>query len=353
MLAAAGLLVTGMTAAHADTAPTAATATTAGSETDTPSLVTGLSEEAAGTGSAADAARGHLKAKKSRYHIADTSAKDLSAVSTDSRGGKETVRLQQKYKGVDVLGGQYVVRMTKKDGKRTVTGTSGNYFTELKLDSVSPKVSEKTAIERAIGAVTSQLGGAPLHAPAKGEKLDSTPLTGKAVDVTILPQGTGVLTRHITVTGTNPADGTAVKQEVYVDGHSGFPVMQYSGIQTLGATGAAASGSANEADDAGRRLHDGRPALPRQGIRYPLQRPEGRPQPVQGFRRHLPDVRLRVSAVAGIGQTAITDDGVFWVEDGDGTDTGQAAVMRANADGTDRTTILPESGSQARCTRTS
>ncbi|MGW4387346.1 M4 family metallopeptidase [Streptomyces sp. NPDC004685] len=240
VLAAAGLLVTGMTAAHADTAPTAATATTAGSETDTPSLVTGLSEEAAGTGSAADAARGHLKAKQSRYHIADTSAKDLSAVSTDSRGGKETVRLQQKYKGVDVLGGQYVVRMTKKDGKRTVTGTSGNYFTKLKLDSVSPKVSEKTAIERAIGAVTSQLGGAPLRAPAKGEKLDSTPLTGKAVDVTILPHGTGVLTRHITVTGTNPADGTAVKQEVYVDGHSGFPVMQYSGIQTFGATGAAA-----------------------------------------------------------------------------------------------------------------
>ncbi|WP_329434045.1 hypothetical protein OG564_17745 [Streptomyces sp. NBC_01280] len=65
--------------------------------------------------------------------------------------------------------------------------------------------------------------------------------------MTILPQGTGVLTRHITVTGTNPADGTAVKQEVYVDGHSGFPVMQYSGIQTFGATGAAASGSANGA----------------------------------------------------------------------------------------------------------
>lgn len=244
MLAAAGLLVTGMTAAHADTAPTAATATTAGSETDTPSLVTGLSEEAAGTGSAADAARGHLKAKKSRYHIADTSAKDLSAVSTDSEGGKETVRLQQKYEGVDVLGGQYLVRMTKKDDKRTVTGTSGNYFTRLKLDSVSPKVSEKTAIERAIGAVTSQLGGAPLHAPVKGEKPDSKTLNGKAVDVTILPQGTGVLTRHITVTGTDPADGTAVKQEVYVDAHSGFPVMQYSGIQTFGATAAASSGAA-------------------------------------------------------------------------------------------------------------
>ncbi|MER5945799.1 M4 family metallopeptidase [Streptomyces sp. NPDC001904] len=229
-----------MTAAHADTTPAAALSTTAGDETDTPSLVTGLDEDAPAAGSAADAARGHLKAKKGRYHIADTSAKDLSTVSTDSRGGKETVRLQQKYKGVDVLGGQYVVRMTKKGGKRTVTGTSGNYFTKLQLDTVTPKVSEKTAVQRAIGAVTTQLGGAPLRAPAKGEKPDSTPLRGKAVAVTILPQGTGVLTRHITVTGTDPADGTAVEQEVYIDAHSGFPVMQYSGIQTFGSTDASA-----------------------------------------------------------------------------------------------------------------
>ncbi|MEU0600584.1 M4 family metallopeptidase [Streptomyces sp. NPDC006393] len=243
-----------MTVAQAaDTAPAAASTTTPGLETDTPSLVTGLHEDAAGTGSAADAARAHLKSKKGRYHIADTSAKDLSTVSIDSEGGKETVRLQQKYKGVDVLGGQYVVRMTRMSGKRTVTGTSGNYFTKLSLDSVTPKVSEKTAIERAIGAVTSQLGPAPLHAPAKGEKLDGSPLTGKAVDVTILPQGTGVLTRHITVTGTDPADGTAVKQEVYVDAHSGFPLLQYSGIQTFGSTDAAAGatdGAGTTPDDA-------------------------------------------------------------------------------------------------------
>ncbi|WP_372350160.1 M4 family metallopeptidase [Streptomyces sp. KL116D] len=245
LLAAAGLLVTGMTAAHADPAPPAA-ATTASPDTDTPSLVTGLDEEVPATGAAADAARGHLKAKKGRYHIADTSAKDLATVSTDSEGGKETVRLQQKYRGVEVLGGQYVVRMTKKDGRRTVTGTSGSYFTQLKLDSVTPKVSEKMAVQRAIAAVRTQLGGGPLRAPAKGEKLDTTPLTGTAGDVTILPQGTGVLTRHITVTGTDPADGTAVKQEVYVDAHSGFPLLQYSGIQTFGST-AAASGATGDA----------------------------------------------------------------------------------------------------------
>lgn len=247
-------MATAMPAAHADTAAAAPAAsdTTSGSETDTPSLVTGLHEEVAATGSAADAARGHLKAKKGRYHIADTSAKDLTAVGTTTeKGGKETVRLQQKYKGVEVLGGQYIVRMTKKDGKRAVTGTSGNYFTKLKLDTVAPKVSEKTAIERAIGAVSAQFGADLLRVPAKGQKPAKAEFKGTAGDVTILPQGTGVLTRHITVTGTNPADGSPVQQEVYIDAHSGFPVMQYSGIQTFGATNTAAGatqGAAAPAD---------------------------------------------------------------------------------------------------------
>ncbi|MGW2475398.1 M4 family metallopeptidase [Streptomyces sp. NPDC001665] len=249
LLATAGLMATAMPAAHADTAAApAASDTTPGGETDTPSLVTGLNEEVAATGSAADAARGHLKAKKGRYHIADTSAKDLTSVGTTTeKGGKETVRLQQKYKGVEVLGGQYVVRMTKKGGKRAVTGTSGNYFTKLKLDTVAPKVSEKTAIERAVGAVSAQFSEGLLRAPAKGQKTAKADFKGTAGDVTILPQGTGVLTRHITVTGTNPADGTPVQQEVYIDGHSGFPVMQYSGIQTFGAT-TAASGSVEGAE---------------------------------------------------------------------------------------------------------
>jgi bacillolysin len=236
-----------VTAAHADSTPAAASATAQGADTATPSLVTGLHEPAAGTGSAADAARGHLRSKAGRYHITDTSAAGLSTVSTDSGGGKETVRLQQKYKGVPVLGGQYVVRMTDKDGRRTVTGTSGNYFTRLRLDTVTPQVSEKTAIQRAITAVGSQLGSAPLHAPARGEKPGGTPLTGKAVGLTILPQGTGVLTRHITVTGTDPADGTPVEQEVYVDAHSGFPVMQYSGIQTFGPTATTTGGAGGTA----------------------------------------------------------------------------------------------------------
>lgn len=46
----------------------------------------------------------------------------------------------------------------------------------------------------------------------------------------------------------------------------------------------------------------------------------------------------------GIGQTAMTDDGVFWIEDNDGTDSGQAAVRRADFDGKNPVTVTPESG---------
>ncbi|MGW2840278.1 M4 family metallopeptidase [Streptomyces sp. NPDC001493] len=254
LLAAAGLLMTGIpaAAAAATDVPAAASEVASGADTDTPSLVADLHEEVPSTGSAADAARTHLKGKKSRYHIADTSSKDLSTVSTQSEGGRETVRLQQKYQGVPVLGGEYVVRMEKKGGKRAVTGTSGKYFTDLKLDTVAPEVSEQTAIDRAVGAVVQQLGQAPLKRPMKGQEPGKTGLTGSTDGLTILPQGTGVLARHVTVTGVSPVDGQPVKQEVYVDARSGFPLLQYSGIKTFGATGTgtAATGATGEAPEA-------------------------------------------------------------------------------------------------------
>lgn len=258
LLAAAGLLVTAVPAAQAAPATDpAASSVVPGDETDTPALVTGLDEAATGTGSAADAARGHLAGKAGRYHITDAD-KNLTAAGTESEGGRETVRLQQKYKGVPVLGGQYIVRMEKKGSERTVTGTSGKYFTELKLDTVEPEVTEKKAIERAVGAVLSQLGPGTLRRPGKdsGALTSSggkSSLTGSAEGLTVLPQGEGVLSRHITVTGVSPADGQPVKQDVYIDAHSGFPVLQYSALRTFGATGTAAaaagSGATGSADE--------------------------------------------------------------------------------------------------------
>ncbi|MFF4157524.1 M4 family metallopeptidase [Streptomyces sp. NPDC001678] len=209
-----------------------------GKGTSTPSLVDGIREGVKATGSAADAARGHLADKKSRYRIADP-ARDLKAVQSVATGSNETVRLQQKHKGVDVLGGQYVVRMEKKDGKRVVTGTSGKYFTGL-TTGITPEVGEELAVRRAVGATLAQVGGKKLTAKPKA----AASLKGTARGLVVLPKGAGVLTQHVTVRGTDPATGQPVLHEVYVDAKSGYPVLQYSGIKTFGAPKAATTGEA-------------------------------------------------------------------------------------------------------------
>ncbi|WP_078871487.1 M4 family metallopeptidase [Streptomyces caatingaensis] len=209
--------------------------------TATPALVTGIREPAAAGGSAADAARGHLAAKEGRYRIADP-GRNLRPVRTVEAGTTETVRLQQRYKGVEVLGGQYVVRMEHRNGKRVVTGTSGKYFTGLTADT-TPEVDEELAVDRAVEATATRLGahGAGVRAPAEDAEY---PLTGTARGLVVLPRGEGVLTRHVTVRGTDPATRQPVLQEVYVDARTGYPVLQYSGIKTFGAPGAAAAGGA-------------------------------------------------------------------------------------------------------------
>ncbi|MCF3102909.1 M4 family metallopeptidase [Streptomyces roseoverticillatus] len=207
-----------------------------GKGTSTPALVDGIREAAASSGSAADAARGHLAGKRSRYRIAEP-ARDLKPVQTLNSGASETVRLQQKHQGVDVLGGQYVVRMEHKNGKRVVTGTSGKYFTGLKADTRA-EVSEKLAVERAVAATLHDLAGKRLAkgdaARTKGATPSARSLTGTARGLVVVPKGPGVLTHHVTVRGTDPATGHPVLREVYVDAKAGYPVLQYSGIKTFG-----------------------------------------------------------------------------------------------------------------------
>ncbi|MFJ6695532.1 M4 family metallopeptidase [Streptomyces sp. NPDC091272] len=237
--AAAALLAGVVPAAQA--APSAPVAPAAevipGTDTETPALVDGISEAVKATGSAADAAVGHLADKQSRYRIGDPKA-DLRAVASVAKGGTETVRLQQKYKGVDVLGGQYVVRMEKEGGKRSVTGTSGKYFTELATGTTAA-VSEKVAVERAVAAVSRELNGKNLTKKDvrqdQGRKSDAAAaLTGTAGKLVVLPQGKGVLTRQVTVKGHHPVTGEAVLRQVYIDAKAGFPVLQYSSIKTFG-----------------------------------------------------------------------------------------------------------------------
>lgn len=205
-----------------------------GQQTQTPALVQGLRDAAPAGGSAADAARGYLDGQRDRYRIA-AARRDLVPVSTTTSGGQEAVRLQQRYRGVPVLGGQYVVRMRQKNGERTVTGTSGKYFTELRT-TTTPEVSEAIAVERAVDAITTELSERKFagQEPPAGAP-EPAPLTGTARGLVVLPSGAGVLTRHITVRGSDPATGLPVLREVYVDARAGYPVLQYSGIKTLDA----------------------------------------------------------------------------------------------------------------------
>ncbi|MFI0264571.1 M4 family metallopeptidase [Streptomyces sp. NPDC017056] len=209
-----------------------------GERTATPALVEGIREKADGTGSAADAARGHLAAGEGRYHIGDPQ-RDLRPVGTTGTGGREIVRLQQKHRGVDVLGGQYVVRMERKGGDRVVTGASGKYFTGLTAG-VEPGVDEALAVERAVDATTDRLLGKRLP------RADAQPLTGKDRGLVVIPRGAGVLTRHVTVRGTHPVTGEPVLHEVYVDAQAGYPVLQYSGIKTFRTAAAGAARRAAE-----------------------------------------------------------------------------------------------------------
>ncbi|GGV34463.1 M4 family metallopeptidase [Streptomyces spectabilis] len=225
-----------------------------GQETKTPSLVDGIREKAPRATSAADAARAHLEQKESRYRIAEPGRDLKSARTTTAPGGQETVRLQQKHRGVAVLGGQYVVRMEHEGGERVVTGTSGKYFTGLRTGTAA-EVSAEVAVERAVDSVLTDLTTKNFTRKAGADEADDgeLPLKGTARGLVVLPKGEGVLTRHVTVRGTDPATGEPVLREVYVDARAGYPVLQYSGIKTFGSgTGPHATGRAPAARPAAR-----------------------------------------------------------------------------------------------------
>ncbi|MFI6641289.1 M4 family metallopeptidase [Streptomyces sp. NPDC050504] len=244
LLGATALAVTALPAQAATTAaPVPPGDIVPGTETATPALVDGLREAVDAKAAPADAARGHLAAKESRYKIEDARG-DLVPLRTTVRGAEETVRLQQRHKGVPVLGGQYVVRMEKKAGKRVVTGTSGKYFTGLTADT-TPKVSEDLAVRRAVSATAARLGATKSLSKADAVRKEgaksakAAALSGTAAGLVVVPRGEGVLTYQVTVRGTHPITGAPVIQQVYVDADAGYPVLQYSGIKTIGAPHAA------------------------------------------------------------------------------------------------------------------
>ncbi|MEU3182966.1 M4 family metallopeptidase [Streptomyces sp. NPDC006923] len=210
-----------------------------GTDTRTPALVEGIAEPAEASADADDAAREHLVNRRDRYAIPRPEQDLSTAEVAEESGGQETVRFQQRHRGVEVLGGQYVVRMERKNGRRTVTGTSGKYFTDLTVGT-TPGVSAKTAVSRAVEAVKRGSSATLTKGTAvrrTGAAKAASTLQGVDRGLVVLARGAGVLTRHVRVTGTNPTTGEPLMQEVYVDATSGFPVLQYSGLRTFAAQG--------------------------------------------------------------------------------------------------------------------
>ncbi|MFI5755438.1 M4 family metallopeptidase [Streptomyces sp. NPDC051569] len=242
LASAAAVIIPALPAQAASTDQPATIEVVPGTDTRTPALVDGIAEPAEASAPADDAAVTYLAGRRDRYAIPSPD-QDLSTagVSKDA-AGLETVRLQQKHQGVEVLGGQYVVRMERKSGKRTVTGTSGKYFTNLTV-STTPSVSVETAVSRAVGAVERGTS-AGLVKPAavrkdSASKQAGTTFHGVEKGLIVLPRGAGVLTRRVTVSGTDASTGEPVVQEVYVDAKSGFPVLRYSALRTFQAQGIA------------------------------------------------------------------------------------------------------------------
>jgi Zn-dependent metalloprotease len=221
-------------------APIASAATT---PTQTPSLVDGLAAPVDATIPADQAARAYLAGHRDQYAIADPTS-DLATHSVSAApDGTTTVRLDQRYHGVPVFGAQYVVRLAKHGASRTVTGTSGSYFSGLTVDATPHGLPAATAVQRAVTAVQRSLAGPAPRVLADVPGHPAATLTGVDHGLTVLPTGSGVLTRHVTVRGSDPATGAPVMQEVYLDVRTGSILLAYSGIETLTGPGEHAPGT--------------------------------------------------------------------------------------------------------------
>ena len=182
------------------------------SRTDTPGLTRTRTRVA--DGDPATAARTFLGQRGSTYHV-DT--RDLTTQHRATENGVTVVRFGQRFKGLPVTGAQYVVRMKDQGSSTVVTGTSGQYFSDLSVDTSHP-LSFAWARRAALHAIGSTI------------RWRSTP---KVTDhgSEIVPVGQGTLTRHVTVTGYDTARSKPVRQQMYIHAHTGRPVLSFNDIQ--------------------------------------------------------------------------------------------------------------------------
>jgi Zn-dependent metalloprotease len=262
VLTAAAVL--GTTAPAATAAPPSPTGTTvsegsvpvtAAPPTDTPALVEDVAEPVDATVAPDKAAKAHLASRKDRYRIGDPSG-TLATASIETEGERETVRLDQKYKGLPVFGAQYVVRTEKAAGRRTVTGTSGTYFTKLDVDTSVTPIPAAVAVSRAVDEVRKSLhpGTAVVASAPRSGGRAATDLTGTDQGLLVMPTGTGVLARRVLVKGRDAVTGLPVLRDVYVGATNGVPLLSVSRIKSFVSAqqaAALAAGGATAAPRAG------------------------------------------------------------------------------------------------------
>lgn len=182
-----------------------------GRGTAVPAFVSGIQEQAR-QGSPAVAARAHLAAHTERYRIGKPERSLRTLDIARSPSGTTTVRLGQIHRGVPVFGAQYLVHMKKRDGGYATTSANGHFFSRLSTP-VEARVPASAADRIALRSV----------APLEHARLVRH---GR----TVLAEGPGILTHHVTVWGSR--FGKPVKQEVFVNARTGAIALSYNNLQT-------------------------------------------------------------------------------------------------------------------------
>lgn len=204
-------LVAGSPAQAADPPPAQVETRTG---TDTPALVSGL-DEAPRSGDPVTVARSHLRNGRYKIKNVDTELVPLDVVRD---GSNETVRFEQRYRGVRVFGAHYLVRMDKTGDAHKVTGAGGRFLTKLSVPT-TPRFPERLALEVARSRVIDQGG-------------DGRDLTAKSGGLVVVPVGKGVLAWQVTVNGLDTRRRRPLLTDVYVNAGTGAPLFASSRIHS-------------------------------------------------------------------------------------------------------------------------
>ncbi|MEV7012442.1 M4 family metallopeptidase [Streptosporangium sp. NPDC051022] len=202
--------------AHASDPPPAQVETRAG--TDAPALVSGLAETPV-SGDPVAVARGHLR--DGRYGIKNVDT-DLVALDVVRDGSDETVRFEQRYRGIRVFGANYLVQMSRDGNAHRVTGAGGRFLTDLNV-STTPRFPERLALNVAHSRVALDTGGAAD---------DGTGLTATSGGLVVIPAGKGMLAWRVTVRGSNASGRPPLLADVYVSAATGTVLFASNLIRT-------------------------------------------------------------------------------------------------------------------------